>query len=143
MSKTKRLWNWHVSLGNLNRETNKSVFLCYSFDLKKQDKMFLLDLKVQVCFESDNCMIDLPVMTGTEVPQLICDLDAKVNLKSEHCYSTKHCKSGKLCAMKLLWVANNSHNCVFKVLRNHIDKITKHQSYMCYFLWVGSGVIKG
>ncbi|XP_048250793.1 uncharacterized protein LOC124111176 [Haliotis rufescens] len=73
--------NVNLDTGVSTGVTIEDVFII-DFGLKKQDKMFLLDLKVQVCFESDNCMIDLPVMTGTEVPQLICDLDAKVNLKN-------------------------------------------------------------
>ncbi|XP_046574117.1 uncharacterized protein LOC124282192 [Haliotis rubra] len=62
------------------------------FGLKKKDKVLLLDLDIEVCLEKDSCLVSAPIMKGTEVPQLVCNLDATllkgVSLdfwKSENC----------------------------------------------------------
>ncbi|XP_048258717.1 uncharacterized protein LOC124137708 isoform X1 [Haliotis rufescens] len=52
------------------------------FGLKKKDKVLLLDLDIGVCLEKDSCLFSTPIMKGTEVPQLVCDLDARWNLKN-------------------------------------------------------------
>ncbi|XP_046562947.1 uncharacterized protein LOC124271840 [Haliotis rubra] len=52
------------------------------FGLKKKDKVLLLDLDIEVCIEKDSCLVSTPIMKGTEVPQLVCDLDASWTLKN-------------------------------------------------------------
>ena len=41
-----------------------------------------MDLVVGVCFENDgSCLIEVPLMEGSEVPQPGCDLSASFNFK--------------------------------------------------------------
>ncbi|KAK6174798.1 hypothetical protein SNE40_013376 [Patella caerulea] len=61
-----------------------SDFFNVEYGVRKVDKKFILDLTVKVCFDKDECQVELPVLVGTEIPQLICDLNAKLdfNLKN-------------------------------------------------------------
>ncbi|ESO82597.1 hypothetical protein LOTGIDRAFT_236952 [Lottia gigantea] len=65
-------------------EVKISDFFVVTFGVRKVDKKFLLDLSIKVCFEKDKCQENYPILTGTEVPQFICDLNAKLdfNLKN-------------------------------------------------------------
>jgi len=49
--------------------------MSYSFQLHNLDveEMFVLNLRLRVCFEPDNCLLDMDLFTDTELPKPICN----------------------------------------------------------------------
>ena len=44
----------------------------------------MIDLDVKACFETDgSCFVEVPLMKGSEVPQLGCDMSALMNMKGK------------------------------------------------------------
>ncbi|KAK3612511.1 hypothetical protein CHS0354_024482 [Potamilus streckersoni] len=53
--------------------------LDYSIKKPPNEKKFIVDLQVGACFEKDgSCLLRVPVMTGTEIPQPVCDMSATI-----------------------------------------------------------------
>ncbi|XP_041378093.1 uncharacterized protein LOC121390363 [Gigantopelta aegis] len=56
-----------------------NIFLfTIQFHIKKSDKKFIIDLDLRVCFGNEGCQFERPILVGTEIPQLLCDLSVKL-----------------------------------------------------------------
>lgn len=59
----------------------------YRFSIKKPPnlKKLILDLAVKVCLnDKSNCVLDMKIFDNTEIPQLVCDIDAVIDLKGKY-----------------------------------------------------------
>lgn len=64
------------------------MFIC-RFSVKKPPnfKKFILDLSIKVCLGDDsNCVPNIKIFDNTEIPQLVCDMDAEIDLKGNDFY---------------------------------------------------------
>ncbi|CAC5401161.1 unnamed protein product [Mytilus coruscus] len=58
--------------------------IVFEFSIKKPPnlKKLILDLAVKVCLnDKSNCVLDIKIFDKTEIPQLVCDIDAVIDLK--------------------------------------------------------------
>ena len=69
-------------------------FQRYSIKKPPNKKIFVIDLDVAACFENDgSCLIEVPLMKGSEVPQPGCDMSATINFMGK-CHCMKTCLKG-------------------------------------------------
>ncbi|XP_063420822.1 uncharacterized protein LOC134706043 [Mytilus trossulus] len=79
---TKSLFDYEW--GKTERISLAQDLIVFEFSVKKPPnfKKFILDLSIKVCLGDDsNCVPNKKIFDNTEIPQLICDMDAEIDLK--------------------------------------------------------------
>ncbi|VDI43603.1 Hypothetical predicted protein [Mytilus galloprovincialis] len=80
---TKSLFNYEW--GKTERISLAQDVIVFEFSIKKPPnlKKLILDLSVKVCLnDKSNCVLDMKIFDNTEIPQLVCDIDAVIDLKA-------------------------------------------------------------
>ncbi|XP_021353372.1 uncharacterized protein LOC110450253 [Mizuhopecten yessoensis] len=57
------------------------VFILYRLKKPPNRKIFIIDLSLKFCPDADECFIEIPVLESTEIPQILCDINATLSLR--------------------------------------------------------------